>query len=117
MRRFVPLLAVLLGSVVLTSCESGPNIPTASAPSAIPGVQLLDGRHNGNPYFFFLPPTVLSAPGPFTGTFDGTVNAIARVCVGASACTHGAASMVAEFTKTGGTGGGAATRVTVLSLL
>jgi hypothetical protein len=77
---------------------------------------ILDAAHGGAAHFFFLPPTVIpAAPPTFSGTFDGTLNAIARVCQGTGPCN--ANSALAVFTAAGGTGGGALARVMVYPAL
>jgi hypothetical protein len=91
--------------------EQAPQADGDSSPALISD-QAHDGGTSG---FFFLPPTVLQLPPPFTGLFDASATPIARVCAGTGACSD--ATALAVFTRTSGTGGGPLAKVNVSTTL
>ena len=91
----------LVGLVLVVGCGGDAMAPQLALVPP-PSFAFSDGAHSGGtPHFFFLPPIVSTLP-PVTGSFDGTLAPSVQVCewTGAS-CT----TLVAEFTKTSGTGG------------
>jgi Tol biopolymer transport system component len=72
-------LSMLLGLLFL-GCENDPTSPSTESPPVDSRGELAisDGRHAGNPHFYFLPPLVRS-PHP-EGTFDPTLSPIVKVC-------------------------------------
>ena len=72
-------LALLL--LALGGCTESPVGPRAAAgPPAGTSLIINDAANGGTPGFYFLPPMVPD-PGPFTGTFDGTLTPVAKICV------------------------------------
>lgn len=88
-------------TILLLGCQD-PMEPsgdlTSPAPEEPAAFSISDGRHGGNPHFYFLPPLV-RAPHP-TGRFDRTLGPIVKVCR-LPAC----ASDVATFLSGRGPGG------------
>jgi len=104
-------IVVLSAATLLLSCRTDSVTAPASPDKPFPAI--LDGAHGeGRARFFFLPPTVLpTSPLSFSGTFDGTLSAAARVCIGTGPC--GPDNAIAAFTSSGGTGGSPLARLSV----
>lgn len=94
-KTFRTIAALCVGFSAACQDATRPTEPTAVAPGSI----IQDGWHNqGNPHFFFLPPTVPSTS--FSGTFDPTQQPVVEICeLAGSAC---AAPALARFTLSPG---------------
>jgi hypothetical protein len=98
MRRSLSALLVV-SALALSACRD-PGAPVA--PNATPRLAISDGSQpGGDAHFFFLPP--IGQNRAYTGAFDASAAPIVRVCRWTGTACDG--QWVAEYTRTGGTGG------------
>ena len=100
---FLALVLLSLGGCQDSPSPLAPNAPAPDVEPTEPTEQadpldaISDAVNEGNEHFFWLPPMV-SQPDAFNGPFDGTLNAIVRVCDLADC----AGATIAQFSVAGG---------------
>ena len=101
-RRYFGALSLLVAATASWSCFDEPRSLTAPRSADAPRAAIVDESRGGPSEFFWLPPTVASAPS-VTGAFDGSAlnDLVVEVCELAADNTCVAGAPVAQFTSTG----------------